>query len=91
MHEEAEWGVLPDIALRLKALVCNEAVSEGTNGTMRQLLGPFRLQMGREILLSRFTIAKRPRADALRTFGSVLPLKRGPISSESAEAVHSFW
>jgi hypothetical protein len=38
MEEESEWGVLPDIALRLEALVCNETVSERTNGTMLKFL-----------------------------------------------------
>jgi hypothetical protein len=81
MHEKSQWGVLPDIALRLEALVCNEAVSERTNGTMRRLLDPFRLKMGKEILLSRLTIAKHTIADTHRAVESVLPLKRGTISS----------
>jgi hypothetical protein len=54
----AHWALLSDIAVRLQALVCNEAVSERTNGTMRRLLAPFRMKMKREVLLSRLTIAK---------------------------------
>jgi hypothetical protein len=54
--EEGPWAVLADIALPVETLVCNEAVSERTNGTMRRLLAPLRLKMGRDILLSRLTI-----------------------------------
>jgi hypothetical protein len=52
------WAVLSDIAIRLEALVCNEAVSERTNGAMRRLLAPFRMKMKRQVLLSRLTLAK---------------------------------
>jgi hypothetical protein len=52
------WAVLADIAIRLEALVCNEAVSERTNGAMRRLLAPFRMKMMRQVLQSRLTIAK---------------------------------
>jgi hypothetical protein len=55
---DAEWGILADIAMRFEALVCNEAVSERTNGMMRRFLCPFRLRMGRKTLLSRLTVAK---------------------------------
>jgi hypothetical protein len=52
------WGILTDIALRIEALVCNEAVSERTNSAMKRLLAPFRLKMGRGVLLSRLTLAR---------------------------------
>jgi hypothetical protein len=52
------WSALSDIALRIETLVCNEAVSEQTNGTMRRLLAPLRLRMGRETLLSRLVLSK---------------------------------
>jgi hypothetical protein len=47
-------------------LTCNEAVSERTNGSMRRLLAPFRLKMGRDVLLSRLTIAKHAGAEPPR-------------------------
>jgi hypothetical protein len=81
MYEESKWGVLPTRALRLTAFDCNEAGSDRTNGTMRRLLASFRLKMGREIVLSRLVIAKHTMADALRAVESVLPVKRGAISS----------
>jgi hypothetical protein len=56
--EAGPMGILADIALRLEVLVCNEAVSERTNGTIRRLLAPLHLKMGRDILLLRLTIAK---------------------------------
>jgi hypothetical protein len=56
--EAGPMRILADIALRLEALACNEAVSERANGTMRRLLAPLRLKMGRDIFLSRLTIAK---------------------------------
>jgi hypothetical protein len=34
---EGPWAVLTDITLRVETLVCNEAVSERTNRTMRRL------------------------------------------------------
>jgi hypothetical protein len=55
---QSEWKILADIALRIEALVCNEAVSERTNSAMRRVLAPFRLKMGHDALLSRLTIAK---------------------------------
>jgi hypothetical protein len=51
-------SVLRDIARRLEVLVCNEAVSERTNSAMKRLLAPFRLKMGRDVLLSRLTLAR---------------------------------
>jgi hypothetical protein len=56
--EPGPMGIRGDIGLRLKALACNEAVSERTNGIMRRLLAPLRLKMGRDIPLSRLIIAK---------------------------------
>jgi hypothetical protein len=55
---QSGWEVLADIALRLEALVCNEAVSERTNSAMRRVLAPFRLRMGHDALLSRLTLSK---------------------------------
>jgi hypothetical protein len=53
-----DWALLADIALRLEALICNEAVSERTNGNMRRVLAPFRMKMAPQTLLSRMTIAR---------------------------------
>jgi hypothetical protein len=56
--DDSPWSALSDIALRIETLVCNEAVSERTNGAMRRLLAPLRLRMGRETLLSRLVLSK---------------------------------
>jgi hypothetical protein len=55
---EVPWAVLADIARRVETLVCDEAVSERTNGTTRTQLAPLRLKMGHDILLLRLTISK---------------------------------
>jgi hypothetical protein len=52
------WEMLADIALRLEALVCSDAISERTNGMMRRILAPSSLRMGRKTLLSRLIIPK---------------------------------
>jgi hypothetical protein len=69
------WSILADIALRLEALVCNEAVSERTNGTMRRMLAPLSLRMGRKTLLSRLTIAKHADSVLEKAAGQSTPAR----------------
>jgi hypothetical protein len=66
------WRILTDIARRVEALVCNEAVSERTNSAMKRLIAPFRLKMGHGVLLSRLTLSRHgapggPRPPAANT------------------------
>jgi hypothetical protein len=56
-HDEIH-ETLSDIAMRLEALVCNEAVTERTNSAMKRILSPYRLRMSPRVLLSRLTIAR---------------------------------
>jgi hypothetical protein len=56
--KNAFWAVLSAIALRFESLVCNEGVTERTNGTMKRLLSPFRLNMGGDVLLARMNLSK---------------------------------
>jgi hypothetical protein len=52
------WVVLANIGMRLAVLPCSEAISERTNSQMRRLLSPYRLRMGKEILLARMVLSK---------------------------------
>jgi hypothetical protein len=70
--------ILVDIAQRLEAVVCNEAVTERTNSAMKRLFSPFRLRMQSDVLLSRLTIARH---------GSVEPRKSSG-SESTADRVH---
>jgi hypothetical protein len=56
--DDREWATLADLALRFEALVCSEAISERTNGEIRRILGTRRLRMGKDVLMSRMTVAK---------------------------------
>jgi hypothetical protein len=79
------WGVsqdneqvhetLSDIAQRLEAMVCNEAVTERTNSTMKRILSPFRLRMSSDILLSRLTIARHGNIEPAKGDNSVDPVE----------------
>jgi hypothetical protein len=59
------WTSLAVIGLRLESLLCNEAVTERTNGTMRRFLSPLRMRMGRAPLSARLMLAKHGRTDQL--------------------------
>jgi hypothetical protein len=56
------WPILADIGMRLAALVCSEAISERTNSQMRRLLAPYRMNMGKDMLLARMLLAKHGEA-----------------------------
>jgi hypothetical protein len=58
LDEFNSFGVLAEIAQRLKALACSEAASERTNGRLKRLLGKNRVRMSANTLMSRLTIAK---------------------------------
>jgi hypothetical protein len=56
--DEEGWRIVADIGLRLVPLVCSEAISERTNSQMRRFLSPYRMRMGKGVLLARMNIAK---------------------------------
>jgi hypothetical protein len=63
--------ILADVAQRLEALVCNEAVTERTNSATKRMLSTFRLKMGPDILLSRLTIAWHRNVEVGRALGAI--------------------
>jgi hypothetical protein len=65
--------ILSDIAQRIEAMVCNEAVTERTNSAMKRILSPFRLRMGSNVLLSRLTIARHGTQEAKKVHRSKDP------------------
>jgi hypothetical protein len=71
LRKDASWRTLADIALRLESLLCNEAVTERTNGTMRRFLSPLRMRMGHAAITARLMLAKHgnPRLDPGHTRG----------------------
>jgi hypothetical protein len=69
-HDEIH-ETLSDIAQRLEALVCNEAITERTNSAMKRMLSPFRLRMSSRVLLSRMTIARHGNAELPKADGSI--------------------
>jgi hypothetical protein len=65
LRKDASWRILADIALRSESLLCNEAVTKRTNGTMRRFLSPLRMRMGHTAITARLMPAKHgnPRLD----------------------------
>jgi hypothetical protein len=63
--------ILADVAQRLEALICNEAVTESINSAMKRMLSPFRLKMGPDALLSRLTIARHGNVEIGQILGSI--------------------
>jgi hypothetical protein len=67
------WRTLGAIALRLEALVCNEAVTERTNGRIRRFLSPLHMRIGHASLSARRLISKdgrvRPESSAPKSRG----------------------
>jgi hypothetical protein len=55
---DSSWAALGEIALRFESLVCNEAVTERTNGRIRRFLSPFRMRMGHAALSARLLLAR---------------------------------
>jgi hypothetical protein len=63
--------ILADVAQRLEALGCNEAVTKRTNSAMKRMLPPFRLKMEPDVLRSRPTIARHGNMEIGQALGSI--------------------
>jgi hypothetical protein len=49
---------IAEIALRLEAIPCSEAITEQRNGSIHRILTPASMQMDRDTIMARVTIAK---------------------------------
>jgi hypothetical protein len=61
---------IAEIALRLEAILCSEAITERRNGSIHRILAPASMQMDHDIIMTRVTIAKNAQRQHLQVSAS---------------------